>query len=120
MRVLLSVLLCSCLQPTDHSSIRAVPATTIQNNSLVTFNKDSWEYYLQHLPISKGVILDYKGNPIANQSKQAGIVAFDVGNRDLQQCADALMRLRAEYLFARERHSAIGFHFTDGQYYSFT
>jgi hypothetical protein len=120
MRVLLTVLLAGCLQTTDHASIQALPATTIHKDSMVpTFNKDSWEFFLQHLPIKEGVILDYKGNAIANQSKQAGIVAFDVGNRDLQQCADALMRLRAEYLFARERFYAIGFHFTDGQYYSF-
>jgi hypothetical protein len=119
MRVLLSVLLAGCLQARDQTSIQALPAATIIKDSSVSFNKDIWEYFLQHLPITEGIILNYKGNPIANQSKQAGIVAFDVGKRDLQQCADALMRLRAEYLFAQERYPAIGFHFTDGQYYSF-
>jgi hypothetical protein len=119
MRALFYVLMVRCMQATDHASIHTLPVTTITKESPVSFNRNSWEYFLQNLPITEGVILDYKGNPIANQSKQAGIVAFDVGTLDLQQCADALMRLRAEYLFAKERYPAIGFHFTDGQYYSF-
>jgi hypothetical protein len=40
----------------------------------------------------------------------AAVVAIDVGKRDLQQCADAVMRLRAEYLLAREQPQLIRFH----------
>ncbi len=83
------------------------------------FEEQSWQYFLQHLLIKEGVVLDYKGNAIANQSKQAGIVQYDVGKADLQQCADALMRIRAEYLFSQKRYNEIGFHFVDGTYYSY-
>ena len=83
------------------------------------FDEQSWQYFLQHLPVKKGVVVDYKGDAVANQLKQDGIIQFDVGTSDLQQCADALMRIRAEYLFGQKRYNEIAFHFVDGTYYTY-
>lgn len=56
----------------------------------------------------------FNGARKGNQSAHFRIIDMDVGKKDLQQCADAVMRLRAEYLFAAKDHGAIHFNFTSG------
>src|SRR5262245_43481320 len=41
----------------------------------------------------------YNGNPKANQDAQYGVLDINIGKKDLLQCADAVMKLRADYLF---------------------
>ena len=42
------------------------------------------------------------------------VIDMDVGERDLQQCADAVMRFRAEYLYHKGLYDKIHFNFTNG------
>jgi hypothetical protein len=56
----------------------------------------------------------HDGSRKLNQLAHHLVIDIDTGQRDLQQCADAVMRLRAEYLFARGCHDAIAFDFTSG------
>ncbi len=72
--------------------------------------------FLQNLKLkpSGSQILDYTGTPIDNQSEHAAVLDIDVGDKNLQQCADAVIRLRAEYLWHHNRQSEIAFHFTSG------
>ena len=81
---------------------------------------NSFGAYLQNIQLKedKSPILDYTGSPISNQSEHVAILNYDVGNRDLQQCADAVIRLRAEYLYERGKYSEIAFHFTSGDLFT--
>ena len=82
----------------------------------------SFAHWLRHLPLMP------EGTPVRlhtgalkpRQDVHAAVLDLDVGARDLQQCADAVMRLRAEYLYARGRLSELRFHFTSGHEVSFT
>jgi hypothetical protein len=56
----------------------------------------------------------FDGRLKLNQGAHAAVVEIDVGRRDLQQCADAVIRLRAEHLFGAGLLSQIRFRFTSG------
>jgi hypothetical protein len=76
----------------------------------------SFATWLRHLPLlPQGTpVLLHNGQPKRNQRAHLAVVNIDPGKADLQQCADAVMRLRAEYLFAQKRYSEIAFNFTSG------
>lgn len=84
----------------------------------LSLHKATWTSFLQHLEIKKSPVVDYRGRIVPDYQKAAGILTYDIGKKDLQQCADALMRLRTEYLFSQQRYDDIGFHFVSGYYYS--
>ncbi|RXK61816.1 hypothetical protein ESA94_02035 [Lacibacter luteus] len=61
--------------------------------------ENSFAKYLQQLSLKNDrTVYLYNGKPKTNQSAQYAVLNISVGNKDLQQCADAVMRLRAEYL----------------------
>ena len=62
----------------------------------------------------------FDGSQKTNQQAQFAVLNISVGNKNLQQCADAVMRLRAEYLFAYARFEEIHFIDNDVTAYNFT
>jgi len=75
----------------------------------------SFAEYLQTLPLKdNGTIVHYYNGVEKPNKVAAAVLNVDVGSKDLQQCADAVMRLRAEYLLKMKQYSALHFNFTNG------
>jgi hypothetical protein len=51
----------------------------------------------------------YNGQPVPYQNWHYAVLDLSTGSKDLQQCADAIMRMRAEYYFATEQYHNIVF-----------
>ena len=83
--------------------------------------KNSFADWLRHLPLKpKGAKVHlYNGELKYNQNVHVAVVDIDVGHRDLQQCADAVMRLKAEYHYGKKEYKNIHFNFTSGDKVSF-
>ena len=82
----------------------------------VPLEEGSFGAWLRDLPLKPGrpPVLLFDGRAKANQAAHVAVVDLSVVDRDLQQCADAVMRLRAEWLFSAGRWDEIAFNFTDG------
>lgn len=76
----------------------------------------SFAAWLRGLPLKPAgtSVLLHTGKPKWRQDVHAAVVDIDTGTRDLQQCADAVMRLRAEWQFATGHRAAIAFNDTGG------
>ncbi|MDO4721204.1 MAG: DUF4846 domain-containing protein [Peptostreptococcaceae bacterium] len=59
-------------------------------------------------------VLLYNGRKKNRQNVHIAVFDLDVGDEDLQQCADSVMRLYCEYLWSRGRQEEIAFHLTNG------
>ena len=81
----------------------------------------SFAAWLRALPLKEAGarVLLHDGRQRADQSGAAAVIDIDVGRRDLQQCADAVIRLRAEWLHASGRSDALAFDFTSGDRYAY-
>jgi hypothetical protein len=76
----------------------------------------SFGAYLRSLPLkAEGTpVRTYSGALKGRQDVHAAVLDISTGDRDLQQCADAVMRLRAEYLYGSGQQDRIIFHLTNG------
>jgi hypothetical protein len=74
----------------------------------------SFAAWLRGLPLKPAgaPVLLHTGAPKPRQDVHVAVIDIDVGARDLQQCADAVMRLRAEWQFASGRPGDIAFNDT--------
>ena len=59
-------------------------------------------------------VLYYDGREKNKKGVYDSVFDVDIGGRDLHQCADAIMLLRAEYLYSQELYDKIHFNFVSG------
>lgn len=80
----------------------------------------SFAEYLRRLPLRKDkTVYFYNGAIKPNQSLHYAVLDVSTGAKNLQQCADAVMRLRGEYFFGKGWYDSIRFLKGDRTYYQF-
>lgn len=81
----------------------------------VNVEEGSYAAYLRNLPVKPhGTKVKYYNGEVKSVDVHEAVLDIDVGKRDLQQCADAVMRLWAEYLYGKGLYGKIHFNFTNG------
>lgn len=93
---------------------------TLNGFKRVVYPKGTFQEYIQNYPLKPHgtKVINYDGSAYFYQSGHIGILNLSVPKNGLQQCADALIRLRSEYLWKTRQKSKIGFEFTSGHYCS--
>jgi len=82
----------------------------------IKINEQSFGYYLRNLKLKPNgsIVKTYDGYEKPAENVYCAVIDMEIGKRDLQQCADAVMRLRAEYLYKIQKYNQIHFNFTNG------
>ncbi len=81
-----------------------------------TIDENSFAEYLRQLPLKPhgSEVKLYNGSSKPNYEVYDAVVYLNIGIKDLHQCADAVMRLKAEYLWNQKQYDKIHFNFTNG------
>ena len=91
-----------------------------QGYKRVEYPKGSFQDYLRNYKLKPfgTKIINYDDTEYFWQGGHIGVLEIPVPKNGLQQCADALIRIRSEYLWDSDRKDEIGFNFTSGHYCS--
>lgn len=78
--------------------------------------KTSFDFFLRNLPLKPvgSNVLYFDGTIKPNRNVYDAVVDLPIGKQDLHQCADAVMRLRADYFYSQKHYDKIHFNFTNG------
>ncbi|MBS7253812.1 DUF4846 domain-containing protein [Flavobacterium branchiicola] len=79
-------------------------------------SKTSFDFFLRNLPLKPlgSNVLYFDGTIKPNRNVYDAVVDLPIGKQDLHQCADAVMRLRADYFYSQKQYDKIHFNFTNG------
>src|SRR4051812_22602517 len=85
-----------------------------------TSGNDAFTAWLRAIPLKRDrTVYLFNGELKRNQQAQFAVLNISVSHQDLQQCADAVMRLRSEYLYSRKDYGNICFYTNQGVRLSF-
>lgn len=100
----------------DIQSIGQIPAP--RGYKRVIHKPESFGEWLRTARLKKDkTVYLYNGKEKPNQSAQFAVLDISTGKKDLQQCADVVMRLRSEYLFVQQKYNEIAFMDYNGKWY---
>ena len=96
---------------TDKLSISKIGEIPLPNGfERVVLDKGSFGEWLRYFPLIKdNTVYLYNGSVKNNQQIHYAVLDISVGKKNLQQCADAVVRLKAEYHFAKKEYTKIYF-----------
>lgn len=106
------------LKSIEVKDIRSIPLPTGFN---YIFKQDSiYSNWLLNLKFKADrTIYLHDGSARSNQFVQFGVLDIAIGKKDLVQCADAAIKLRADYLLSRQQYDQLIFTATSGDEISF-
>lgn len=78
-------------------------------------DENSFTHYLRNIPLKpNGAKVKYYNGEEKDDFAYVAVVDMDISHNDLQQCADAVMRLRGDYFYAQKAYDKISFTLTNG------
>lgn len=96
--------------------LQAFPAP--KGYTRAALEEGSFGAWLRGLPLRpEGTpVRDFRGEVLraGDDARVAAVADLDVGSLNLQQCADSIIRLHAEWLWSRGQSQRIAYHFTSG------
>ena len=111
----------------ENGKADAEPAKNIRGISLpkgfkIVENGDSsYANWLLDISLRKDkTVYLFNGDLKGNQAVQFGVLDINIGKKDLIQCADAAIKLRADFLLDQKRYQEIKFTATSGDKISFS
>jgi hypothetical protein len=126
--ILMILVLCGCsisqkINNEEQSNIINKEGTTIltrintpNDYTRVEIEKNSFGYFVRNYSLKEygSPILLYNGQKKLNQNNQVSVFKLPLENEDLQQCADSVIRMYAEYYYSTKQYDKIAFQFVDG------
>ena len=103
----------------SYKKINAIPLP--EGYKRLANDSGSFTAFLSNIELkAQTTVYLFNGKPKLNQTAQYALLNISIGNSDLQQCADAVMRLRAEYFFEKKQFEQIIFFDNENTAYRFS